>query len=61
MACLAISGGWRMPTCPHLLTAAPALPLPCCLPPAVNERRDHIPPVVSGSAVTFPFDIQVAG
>ncbi|PSC69772.1 Meiotically up-regulated 66 [Micractinium conductrix] len=27
----------------------------------VNEKRDHIPPVVSGSAVTFPFDISVAG
>eukprot|EP00887_Chlorella_sp_A99_P001068 scaffold14.g1068.t1 len=28
---------------------------------AVNEKKDHIPPVVSGSAVTFPFDITVAG
>jgi hypothetical protein len=28
---------------------------------AVNDKRDHIPPVVSASAVTFPFDIQVAG
>lgn len=28
---------------------------------AVNEKRDHIPPVVSGSAVTFPFAITVAG
>ncbi|KAL4419641.1 hypothetical protein ABPG77_008582 [Micractinium sp. CCAP 211/92] len=27
----------------------------------VNEKRDHIPPVVSGSAVTFPFAITVAG
>lgn len=27
----------------------------------VNEKRDHIPPVVSASAVTFPFDITVAG
>ncbi|GAB4818701.1 hypothetical protein N2152v2_005747 [Parachlorella kessleri] len=27
----------------------------------VNERRDHIPPVVSGAAATFPFDITVAG
>ena len=36
------------------------LPLPCFLV-TVNEKRDHIPPVVSGSAVTFPFDITVAG
>ena len=28
---------------------------------AVNERRDHIPPVTSGSAVTFPFDVSVEG
>ena len=28
---------------------------------AVNEKRDHIPPVVSASAVTFPFAITVAG
>ncbi|KAI3426852.1 hypothetical protein D9Q98_006798 [Chlorella vulgaris] len=27
----------------------------------VNDKRDHIPPVVSASAVTFPFDLQVAG
>lgn len=27
---------------------------------SVNEKRDHIPPVVSGSAVTFPFDISLA-
>lgn len=26
---------------------------------SVNEKRDHIPPVVSGSAVTFPFDISL--
>lgn len=43
-------------------TPAPHCLLPPPLPwPAVNERRDHIPPVVSGSAVTFPFDITVAG
>lgn len=27
----------------------------------VNARRDHLPPVVSGSTVTFPFDISVSG
>ncbi|KAG1679613.1 hypothetical protein FOA52_006130 [Chlamydomonas sp. UWO 241] len=27
----------------------------------VNERRDHIPPVASASAVTFPFDITMSG
>lgn len=32
-----------------------------CIVRAVNDKRDHIPPVVSASAVTFPFDIQVAG
>jgi autophagy-related protein 101 len=26
---------------------------------SVNEKRDHIPPVISGSAVTFPFDISL--
>ena len=28
---------------------------------AVNEKRDHIPPVVSGAALTFPFDVTVEG
>ncbi|GIL84135.1 hypothetical protein Vretimale_11086 [Volvox reticuliferus] len=27
----------------------------------VNDRRDHIPPVLSTSAVTFPFDITFSG
>ncbi|KAG2434954.1 hypothetical protein HYH02_012150 [Chlamydomonas schloesseri] len=27
----------------------------------VNDRRDHIPPVLSASAVTFPFDITFSG
>lgn len=27
----------------------------------VNEKRDHIPPVVSSSPLTFPFDITVVG
>lgn len=27
----------------------------------VNEKRDHIPPVVSSSTVTFPFDITMTG
>mmetsp|Transcript_18787 Transcript_18787/g.40429 ORF Transcript_18787/g.40429 Transcript_18787/m.40429 type:complete len:213 (-) Transcript_18787:522-1160(-) len=27
----------------------------------VNEKRDHIPPVVSSSIVTFPFEITFAG
>lgn len=27
----------------------------------VSERRDAIPPVVSSGAVTFPFDITIAG
>lgn len=27
----------------------------------VNDRKDHIPPVVSPSAVTFPFDISITG
>ena len=27
---------------------------------AVNERRDHIPPVVADAPLTFPFDIEVA-
>lgn len=26
---------------------------------AVNEKREHIPPVVSGAALTFPFDVSV--
>lgn len=28
---------------------------------AVNTKRDHIPPVVSGAALTFPFDVTVEG
>ncbi len=28
---------------------------------AVNERKDHIPPVVSPATVTFPFEIAIAG
>ena len=28
---------------------------------AVNERKDHIPPVVSAATVTFPFEIAIAG
>lgn len=27
----------------------------------VNDKRDHIPPVVSASAITFPFDITFSG
>ncbi len=27
----------------------------------VNSKKEHIPPVVSAAAVTFPFDITVAG
>jgi hypothetical protein len=27
----------------------------------VSDRRDHIPPVISASTVTFPFDIMMAG
>ncbi|PNH05976.1 hypothetical protein TSOC_007723 [Tetrabaena socialis] len=27
----------------------------------VNDRRDHIPPVLSAAAVTFPFDITFTG
>jgi autophagy-related protein 101 len=27
----------------------------------VNEKKDHIPPVVSSAVVTFPFDISIAG
>lgn len=27
----------------------------------VNDRRDHIPPVMSATAVTFPFDISFSG
>jgi autophagy-related protein 101 len=26
---------------------------------AVNENRDHIPPVVSGNALTFPFEVTI--
>ncbi len=25
----------------------------------VNERKEHIPPVVSGGVVSFPFDIEM--
>ena len=28
---------------------------------SVNERKDHIPPVVSPATVTFPFEIAIAG
>ena len=28
---------------------------------AVNDKRHHIPPVVSSSTVTFPFDISMSG
>ncbi len=28
---------------------------------SVNERKDHIPPVVSSATVTFPFEISIAG
>lgn len=28
---------------------------------AVNEKKDHIPPVVSSQAVTFPFEIAIRG
>ena len=28
---------------------------------SVNERKDHIPPVVSPATVTFPFEIALAG
>jgi hypothetical protein len=28
---------------------------------AVNDKREHIPPVVSAAVVTFPFDISIAG
>lgn len=45
-------------SCPCL---PPLMLLPILHPPAVNEKRDHIPPVVSGAAATFPFDIAVAG
>lgn len=27
----------------------------------VNDRRDHIPPVVSSGTITFPFDITFSG
>ena len=28
---------------------------------AVNDKKDHIPPVVSPHLITFPFDITVTG
>lgn len=28
---------------------------------AVNQKKDHIPPVVSSQAVTFPFEIAIRG
>ena len=28
---------------------------------AVNDKKDHIPPVVSPHLVTFPFDITITG
>ena len=28
---------------------------------AVNQKRDHIPPVVSSQTVTFPFEIAIRG
>ena len=28
---------------------------------AVNKKKDHIPPVVSSQAVTFPFEIAIRG
>lgn len=28
---------------------------------AVNEKRDHIPPVLSSSPLTFPFEITISG
>jgi autophagy-related protein 101 len=27
---------------------------------AVNQKKDHIPPVVSGAATTFPFDVALS-
>ena len=27
----------------------------------VNEKKEHIPPVVSANTLTFPFDISIAG
>ncbi|KAK9803935.1 hypothetical protein WJX72_006313 [[Myrmecia] bisecta] len=27
----------------------------------VNDKKDHVPPVVSASTVTFPFDVTIAG
>ena len=27
----------------------------------VNDKRDHIPPVVSSSPLPFPFDISIVG
>jgi autophagy-related protein 101 len=28
---------------------------------AVNEKKDHIPPVTSAAVLTFPFEITIAG
>ena len=28
---------------------------------AVNQKKDHIPPVVSSKTVTFPFEIAIRG
>eukprot|EP00877_Chromochloris_zofingiensis_P011959 jgi/Chrzof1/7016/Cz02g07220.t1 len=28
---------------------------------SVNDKKDHIPPVVSASTITFPFDISISG
>ena len=58
------AAAWPPPQPPaplHLPCHRPPHLPPAPAPAAVNERRDHIPPVVSGSAVTFPFDITVAG
>ena len=27
----------------------------------INEKKDHIPPVVSSAVLTFSFDISIAG
>ena len=27
----------------------------------VNDRKDHIPPVMNSDVVTFPYDISIAG
>lgn len=65
---------WWLTECPPVLAhhqsrhgcfsgtlTPPFPPIPHPYSSAVNDKRDHIPPVVSASAVTFPFDIQVAG